>query len=294
MAAVPPGGGPGFGGGINIGVGGGGIGLSGGVNFGAGGIGGGVGVNIGPGGIGLSGGIGIGGAGIGISGGLGFGGLSLSARVGVGGFMPALIMPRRRNIGGIFAQVTIEEQHTDEVQITDHPIEQGAPISDHAFKRPISVNINAGWSTAWAYDLSAESGIYGMLLALQLSFIPFDLVTGKRTYPNMLIERLIVTTDHQSEFSLMTQIGCRQVIIVKTATTSVSSSASDDPNAHKEGGTTPNNPKGDQPTKQPDQGSATASAEAARSNDSFSGNLATKGIDLGSTGQARSQQGAIF
>ena len=30
-----------------------------------------------------------------------------------------------------------------------------------------------------------------------------------------------------------------------------------------------------------------------RSNDSFSGNLATKGIDPGSTGQAKTQQGFI-
>ena len=273
MAAVPPGGGPGF---------------SGGVSFGGGGISGGVGVRAGPGGIGLSGGIGIGG--IGISGSIGPGGIGLS--VSAGGFMPALIMPRRRNIGGIYAQVTIEEQHTDEVQITDHPIEQGAPVSDHAFKRPISVTINAGWTTAWAYDLSAETGIYGMLLALQASFLPFDLVTGKRTYPNMLIERLIVTTDHQSEFSLMAQIGCRQVIIVKTSTTSVSStsSASDDPNAHSGGETVPNKPQGDQPTTTPTNASA---ADVASTNDSFSGNLATKGIDPGSTGQAKTQQGFI-
>ena len=126
MAAVPPGGGPGFGGGVS---------------FGGGGISGGVGVRAGPGGIGLSGGIGIGGANIGISGSIGPGGIGLS--VSASGFMPALIMPRRRNIGGIYAQITIEEQHTDEVQITDHPIEQGAPVSDHAFKRPISVTINA-------------------------------------------------------------------------------------------------------------------------------------------------------
>jgi hypothetical protein len=273
MSAAPPGGGPGFG--LNIGVSG-----------GAGGIGGGLGVNIGPGGIGISGGVGIGGAGLGISGGLSIGaggiGLSVSGR----GFMPALIMPRRRNIGGIFAQVTIEEQHTDEVQITDHPIEQGAPISDHAFKRPITVNINAGWSTAWAYDLSAESGIYGMLLALQASFLPFDLVTGKRTYANMLIERLIVTTDHQSEFSLMTQIGCRQVIIVKTATTSVSSTSSDDPNSHKSGGTVPNKSKGDQPTQSLPTNTANSTAgdaaqQQADKNDAASGNLASKGIVLG-------------
>ena len=32
--------------------------------------------------------------------------------------------------------VWIEETHHDSVVITEHPVEQGAPISDHAFARP--------------------------------------------------------------------------------------------------------------------------------------------------------------
>jgi hypothetical protein len=31
---------------------------------------------------------------------------------------------------------TIEEVHNDELEITDHPVEKGTTISDHAFKRP--------------------------------------------------------------------------------------------------------------------------------------------------------------
>jgi len=135
---------------------------------------------------------------------------------------PALFIPYRRSIGGIFAQITIDEQHTDEVQITDHPVEAGAPISDHAFARPQQVAITAGWSKATAFDLSAESGVYGLLLSLQTSFQPFDIYTGKRHYKNMLIERLAVTTDQHNEFSLVANIVCRQVIIVNTTSTTVS------------------------------------------------------------------------
>jgi hypothetical protein len=136
------------------------------------------------------------------------------------GFTPAFFVPHRRSIGGIVAEVTIDEQGSDDVQITEHPVEQGAPIADHAFKRPSIVTIRAGWSRQYAWDLSAESGVYGLLLSWQAALLPFDVITGKRNYTNMLIERLQVQTDQHSEFALMATITCRQVILVSTSTTS--------------------------------------------------------------------------
>jgi hypothetical protein len=144
------------------------------------------------------------------------------------GFQPAFFMPHRRSIGGIVAQVTIDEQASDDVQITEHPVEQGAPIADHAFKRPSVVTIRAGWSRQYAYDLSAESGVYGLLLSWQAALLPFDVITGKRNYTNMLIERLQVQTDQHSEFALMATITCRQVIIVSTSTTTSKMSSTSD------------------------------------------------------------------
>lgn len=144
------------------------------------------------------------------------------------GFQPAFFMPHRRSIGGIVAQVTIDEQASDDIQITEHPVEQGAPIADHAFKRPAVVTIRAGWSRQYAWDLSAESGVYGLLLSWQASLLPFDIYTGKRHYTNMLIERLQVTTDNHTEFALMATIACRQVIIVSTSTTTVKTQSPSD------------------------------------------------------------------
>jgi hypothetical protein len=130
-----------------------------------------------------------------------------------------IFVPKGRSIGGIIAQVTISEQERDELTITEHPVEQGAPISDHAYARPSEVTIRAGWSAAKAGDLSANgNGVYGLLLSWQTALKPFDLHTGKRTYSNMLIQTLTVTTDNHSEFALMADIVCRQVIIVSTQT----------------------------------------------------------------------------
>lgn len=131
-----------------------------------------------------------------------------------------LFVPNKRSIGAIVAQVTISEQERDELTITEHPVEQGAPISDHAYKRPSEVTIRAGWSAAKSGNLSANGGgVYAMLLGWQATLHPFDLHTGKRSYKNMLIQQITVTTDSHSEFALMADIVCRQVIIVATKKT---------------------------------------------------------------------------
>lgn len=63
----------------------------------------------------------------------------------------------QRAIGPIVAAVTIEEKHTDTVEITDHPIEQGATISDHAFQRPPELTLRVAWSNS----PGGAAGLYG-------------------------------------------------------------------------------------------------------------------------------------
>jgi hypothetical protein len=135
---------------------------------------------------------------------------------------PVLIRPRR-SIGGLFPDIVVEEQHEDSLEITEHPVEQGANINDHAFKKPELVTIRAGVS-----DSSSAGGgdkpsveFYEKLLELQKKREPFDLVTGKRLHKNMLLKDLTVVTDAASENVLMFTALCQEVIIVKTQVTSV-------------------------------------------------------------------------
>ncbi|MCL1939533.1 MAG: hypothetical protein FWG04_02595 [Desulfovibrionaceae bacterium] len=135
---------------------------------------------------------------------------------------PVLIRPRR-SIGGLFPDIVVEEQHEDTLEITEHPVEQGANINDHAFKKAESVTIRAGVSDASSV-LGGEkpsTDFYEKLLELQKKREPFDLVTGKRLYKNMLLESLSAITDQASENCLMFTAQCREVIIVKTQVTSV-------------------------------------------------------------------------
>lgn len=145
------------------------------------------------------------------------------------------------DIDGIVIQATLEEVLTDTLEVTNHPVELGAEISDHAYMRPAEVVLRCGWSNSSfesiigtvtaLFDgggLSMDdyiTNIYSQLLALQQSFMPFDITTSKRQYTNMLITGLQVTTDNKTNNVLMVTATCRQIIIVETQVTNVASAA---------------------------------------------------------------------
>jgi hypothetical protein len=167
--------------------------------------------------------------------------------------------------GSLFVpDATIEEVHSDEMEITEHPVEQGTVISDHAFKRPSELIVTAAWSdspnnsglgnqivgaaansspalqaiigTARAIggivDMVASRGegtpskaAYQQLLDMQNNRLLFSIYTGKRVYKNMLIKSLAATTDAKTENSLVIRIGCRQLLLAQTQTVTVPDSS---------------------------------------------------------------------
>lgn len=135
----------------------------------------------------------------------------------------ALIQPSARAIGQIYADVTVEENHRDEVIITQHPVEGGGVITDHAFKRPAELEIRCGFSNSSAGYVGYVQEQYRALLSLQLARQPFTVYTGKRRYRNMIIRGISVVTDPHSENTLMATVALQEVIIVSTQTTSAGS-----------------------------------------------------------------------
>lgn len=132
----------------------------------------------------------------------------------------ALITMRERVISTLIPDVVMREVGRDELVITDHPVETGAAISDHAFIRPVEIEMVLGWSDSSAGYVGYCREVYESLLSLQKKREPFSLSTGKRNYQNMLIGSLGVQTDEKSENILMVTARFREVIIVSTQMTS--------------------------------------------------------------------------
>lgn len=125
-----------------------------------------------------------------------------------------------RQIGTVIPECVIDEHVRDDLEITRHPIETGAAITDHSFKHPSEVVVRCGWSDSGSLPGYSRQA-YDSLLALQLKRQPFTLMTGKKTLANMLIASISQVTDAKTEHGLIATVVCRQVMIVTAATSTI-------------------------------------------------------------------------
>lgn len=124
----------------------------------------------------------------------------------------------KRKIGDIQVNVVTTESTNDTLTITKQPVQQGASITDHAYKEPTTLSMQIYFQDNLFTSLSK---IYQNLLDLQASRVPFDVITPKRIYHNMLMSALGNTTDKTTENVLSIQISFQEVIIVAVSTTQV-------------------------------------------------------------------------
>jgi hypothetical protein len=125
----------------------------------------------------------------------------------------------------VVAQITVEETHTDDLAVTDHPVEMGAEISDHAYKKPAELVIRLSWSNSDPRNKDQSESyvhdIYQQLLDVQAQRVLLKIGTNKRIYKNMLITSISTGTTAATATTLNLTLYCRQIIIVNTQTTSV-------------------------------------------------------------------------
>ena len=174
-------------------------------------------------------------------------------------------------IDGLAGYVAILEDHHDELEITSHPVEQGATIQDHAYKLPSTPTMQLGWSTSASLGAQAPSllgiigqplspldvaslftsggtdlfirQVYQRLLSLQVQRTLLTIYTGKRVYNNMLIQTLAERTTEQTEHCLIVTATFKeiQLAFVQTVTTPTNTNAQASPQT-----TTPSVPQGSQ------------------------------------------------
>lgn len=132
---------------------------------------------------------------------------------------PVRLFPIRpaRAIGEITGYIVFDENTTDDLEITSHPVQQGAAITDHAFKKPVELSVRLQFGP---HDKPLDE-IYEDLLVIQASRDPFTVYTGKRTLYNMLIKSISQTTDKTTENVLAISLRLQEIIIVEVTPTSV-------------------------------------------------------------------------
>jgi hypothetical protein len=172
---------------------------------------------------------------------------------------PQLEIPTASNIGGIRIDMTIEEFYEDSVEVTEHPVQSGAQITDHSFKRPMELVLVCGWSDSSISGLAGlgnkiagslgvgvffssdnplagttgsfsggamvasdyVANIYSQLLQIQEARQPVAIVAGLRSYEKMLITSLRVQRDQKTKYALLVHAFFKQVILVDTQDSTV-------------------------------------------------------------------------
>lgn len=131
---------------------------------------------------------------------------------------PVSFRPRRK-LANFEAYMTIEETGQDESVITEHPVQYGAEVTDHAYNKPATLSMQIQFS-------DSETGvqldeIYRRMLQLQNSRVPFEVVTGRRLYKDMLFKSISCTTDRYTDNVLSISVQLRQILTTQVEIVSV-------------------------------------------------------------------------
>lgn len=104
----------------------------------------------------------------------------------------------RTQIGWVTVDVAIEMEHAREAQVTEHPVETGVTVSDHVILRPARVNLSGFvtdtplFASGLNLGTARSSATFFMLQQMMEARQPIMLMTPRRLYQNMVIERLSI------------------------------------------------------------------------------------------------------
>jgi hypothetical protein len=145
----------------------------------------------------------------------------------------------KTNIAGFFFDAVIREDHTSSLKITNHPVQNGANITDHSIVEPKVLVMEILMSdavddmygqqfisyvapgNASAYSSKSKSA-YHILLEIQEARIPVSVLTRLAQYDNMLIENISVPDDSKALYGLHCTVTLKEIFIVDVAQTKVS------------------------------------------------------------------------
>lgn len=182
-----------------------------------------------------------------------------------------LFQPFNAIIDTLVLDASVKEEHVCEVEVTDHPVEQGSAISDHARSKPEEITIEGvisntplshlqtrravtsegfAWTTSAA--ASAVRGVPGNAEAAEVTLRNLrgklvTVVTALRTYDNMALVSLKIPRDQTTGDILKFEAKFKQIRIVTNAVTVVATKVAKAKPQVKKGSqptTTPGNPVG--------------------------------------------------
>lgn len=129
-----------------------------------------------------------------------------------------------------FFDAVMRVEHNHQMRITEHPVQTGANIVDHAYQVPARLMMEIGMSdamdtlgpNAWTGAYTKSVSAYRTIIALMQNRIPLSIHTRLLDYENMLIETVSAPDDHKTQFGARFTVTFRQIITAEVAKTTSS------------------------------------------------------------------------
>lgn len=166
--------------------------------------------------------------------------------------------------------------HTTSLTLTQHPVQSGAAISDHAYIEPDEVSLEIGMSdtVADAAGVGEHSvNAYARLREIMQAREPLTLITRLRTYPNMVITSISAPDDYKTMHALRANVYLQQVNVVAVSTMSIQQTVSGSKTAASSTPATP-------PATTKSSGSSSSSKKKPSSSSHSSSSSSTKKVSV--------------
>lgn len=134
---------------------------------------------------------------------------------------------------------SLRTEHSNRMTKTRHPIQNGTPISDHMYREPSRVILEAvftdvlqDFKTLYTDSSTKSISAYGAFIALQRSKHPITLTTKLAEYTGMLIEDIQAPDDFTTQYGLKMMITfeeCLTAFLTKSKTSANSNTTKKTP-----------------------------------------------------------------
>lgn len=137
------------------------------------------------------------------------------------------------SLGKYIFDAYFDINHESNLAITEHPIQSGANISDHAYMEANKLSFQVGMSDVmqdisdttfnkFTEGNSRSVNAYQVLRKLQEQRIPIKVITRLWTYENMLIETISAPDDNKTAYALKANVIFKQIFVVNVTTVKIS------------------------------------------------------------------------
>jgi len=134
------------------------------------------------------------------------------------------------NIGGWVFDAFLKIDHNSRLEITQHPVQTGASIADHAFLQPRTLQFEIGMSDVAKDVINGQFGssegrglkAYELLKNLQFARTPVQVTTRLDVFEKMLVADVHVPDDYKTLYGLRATVTMQEILVADVYTYKIS------------------------------------------------------------------------